>query len=108
MKPWRCCAFTTWRPRAACRALWIALDEWSTNHRQPPKSRVPQLKDGTLVPPLPQAGTGFPNIPGVTYTGLKTTRYHFDYGLHFYDTGIATMNHATIRVRNSDGNQVER
>jgi hypothetical protein len=81
---------------ATQRALWIALDEWSTNHRQPPKSRVPQLKDGTLVPPLPQAGTGFPSIPGVTYTGLKTTRYHFDYGLHFYDTGIATVNPPVI------------
>jgi hypothetical protein len=81
---------------ATQRALWIALDEWSTNHRQPPKSRVPQLKDGTLVPPLPQAGTGFPSIPGVTYTGLKTTRYHFDYGLHFYDTGIATINPPVI------------
>jgi hypothetical protein len=77
---------------ATQRALWIALDEWSMNHRQPPKSQVPQLKDGTLVPPLPQAGAGFPSIPGVTYTGLKTTRYHFDYGLHFYDTGIATIN----------------
>jgi hypothetical protein len=81
---------------ATQRALWIALDQWSTNHRQPPKSRVPQLKDGTLVPPLPQAGTGFPSIPGVTYTGLKTTRYHFDYGLHFYDTGIATINPPVI------------
>ena len=81
---------------ATQRALWIALDEWATNHRQPPKSRVPQLKDGTLVPPLPQAGTGFPSIPGVTYTGLKTTRYHFDYGLHFYETGIATINPPVI------------
>jgi len=81
---------------ATQRALWIALDEWSTNHRQPPKSRVPQLKDGTLVPPLPQAATGFPSIPGVTYTGLKTTRYHFDYGLHFYETGIATINPPVI------------
>jgi hypothetical protein len=35
---------------------------------------------------------GFPNIPGVTYTGLKTTRYHFDYGPNFYETGIATIN----------------
>jgi hypothetical protein len=53
---------------------------------------VPKLRDGTLVPPLPQSGMGFPNIPGVTYTGLKTTRYHFDYGLAFYETGIATVN----------------
>jgi hypothetical protein len=57
------------------------------------------------VPPLPQSGMGFPNIPSpfadtpgpfVTYTGLKTTRYHFDYGLNFYETGIATINPPTF------------
>ena len=83
------------------RALFIALDEWATEGRKPPKSRVPKLRDGTLVPPLPQSGMGFPNIPSpfadssgpfVTYAGLKTTRYHFDYGLNFYETGIATVN----------------
>jgi hypothetical protein len=83
------------------RALFIALDEWATEGRKPPQSRVPKLRDGTLVPPLPQSRMGFPNIPSpfadtpgplVTYTGLKTTRYHFDYGLHFYETGIATIN----------------
>ena len=73
------------------RALFIALDEW-TNGKPPSASRVPRLSDGTLVPPLPQSGMGFPNIPGVTYTGLKTTRYLFDYGLDFYQTGIATVN----------------
>jgi len=78
------------------RALFIALDEWATANRKPPDSRVPTLKDGTLVPPLPQWGTGFPNIPGVTYTGLKTTRYLFDYGLNFYETGIATVNPPVI------------
>jgi hypothetical protein len=77
---------------ATQRALFIALDEWATNNRKPPESRVPKFKDGTLVPPLPQSGMGFPDIPGVTYTGLMTTRYLFDYGLHFYETGIATIN----------------
>src|SRR5688572_186088 len=84
------------------RALFIALDEWATHNRKPPDSRVPRLKDGTLVPPLPQSGMGFPDIPTtpqtptasgrVTYTGLMTTRYHFDYGRDFYETGIATIN----------------
>ena len=78
------------------RALFIALDEWATSNRKPPDSRVPTFKDGTLVPPLPQSGMGFPNIPGVTYTGLKTTRYRLDYGLHFYETGIATVNPPVI------------
>jgi Alpha/beta hydrolase domain len=74
------------------RALWEALDQWSTKGIAPPASQVPKLADGTLVPPLPQAGTGFPNIPGVTYTGLKTTRYRANYGPNFYATGIPTIN----------------
>jgi hypothetical protein len=78
------------------RALWAALDEWSTKGTTPPNSQVPKLKDGTLVPPLPQTGVGFPNIPGVTYTGLKTTRYRFNYGPDFYRTFIPTINPPVI------------
>ena len=73
------------------RALFIALDRWADGEI-PPTSRVPRLADGTLVPPLPRSVVGFPDIPGVTYTGLKTTRYLFDYGPGFYTTGIATIN----------------
>ena len=61
------------------RALFIALDEW-VDGQPPPAEQVPRLSDGTLVPPLPQSAVGFPDIPGVTYTGLKTTRYLLDYG----------------------------
>jgi len=84
------------------RALFIALDHWS-NGIPPPPTRVPRLSDGTLVPPIPQSGMGFPDIPdpfrpgfNVTYTGLKTTRYLFDYGPGFYETGIATINPPAI------------
>ena len=80
------------------RALFLALDAWADDGKLPPASRVPRLSDGTLVLP---ANTGFPtNIPDpfgetpngkVTYTGLKTSRYRFDYGLGFYDTGIPTI-----------------
>jgi len=73
------------------RALFISLDRWADGEI-PPTSRVPRLADGTLVPPLPRSVVGFPDIPGVTYTGLKTTRYLFDYGPGFYTTGIATIN----------------
>jgi hypothetical protein len=79
------------------RALFLALDAW-TDGTLPPSSRVPRLSDGTLALP---ANTGFPtNIPDpfgetpngkVTYTGLKTTRYRFDLGSGFYDTGIPTI-----------------
>jgi hypothetical protein len=78
------------------RALWVALDQWSTHGISPPDSEVPKLANGTLVPPLPQSAVGFPNIPGVTYTGLKTTRYRFDYGPDFYQTFVPTINPPVI------------
>jgi len=84
------------------RALFIALDQWATRHRQPPRSRVPKLSNGTLVPPLPQSEMGFPNIPNVTYTGLKTTRYRFNYGKDFYETGIAAINPPVITLPYED------
>ena len=64
-------------------------------HRAAP-SQVPKLSDGTLVPPLPQENVGFPKIPGVTYTGLKTTRYRFNLGPNFYQTFIPTINPPVI------------
>ena len=81
-------------PAPVQRALFMALDEWATKGTKPPQSRVPKLRDGTLVPPLPQTKVRLSrHIPRrVTYTGLKTTRYQFNYGLNFYETGIATIN----------------
>jgi hypothetical protein len=77
------------------RAIWIDMDQWVTAGVAPPPSQVPKLADGTLVTP---ASSGFPtNIPDafhnhangfVTYTGLKTTRYLFNYGPRFDSQGI--------------------
>jgi alpha/beta hydrolase family protein len=78
------------------RALWEALDQWSTKGIAPPPSMVPRLADGTLVAPMPQQAQGFPKIPGVTYTGLKSTRYLLNYGPHYYETGIMTVNPPVI------------
>jgi len=96
------------------RALWSAMDAWSTKGIAPPPSSVPRLADGTLVPPLPQSKQGFPNIPGVAYTGLKSTRYLLDYGPDFYKTGIMTINPPVVGPiypsfvpkTDSDGNDI--
>lgn len=81
--------------QAVQRALFTALDKWVTAGTPPPPSEVPKLSDGTLVGPG-QASTGFPRIPGVTYMGLKTTRYLLNYGSNFYTTGIPTVNPPVI------------
>ncbi|QJR12199.1 hypothetical protein DSM104443_03284 [Usitatibacter rugosus] len=72
------------------RALFVALDEWASMGREPPASQIPRFADGTLVK-ADQASTGFPKIPGVQYTGLKSTRYLLNYGPQF-DQGIMSIN----------------
>ena len=65
---------------AGLRALLVALDEWVATGAEPPASRVPRRADGSLTIPLPREMVGFPNIPGVEYTGLMSTGDRFDYG----------------------------
>jgi alpha/beta hydrolase family protein len=73
----------TLRPNQALRALLVDLDAWVTEGEAPPKDRLPRVADGTLAPPLPQAGMGFPQIPGVTYSGVHHTGDLFDFGPDF-------------------------
>jgi len=73
------------------RALWVDIDQW-LDGKAPPRSQVPRLDNGTFADPLNQAQVGFPHIPGVTYTGLETTRYRLNYGPTYYSNGIATYN----------------
>ena len=49
-------------PTPALRALLVALDQWATEKKPPPASRVPRLSDGTLVA---ADKYGFPAIPGI-------------------------------------------
>ena len=85
-------------PNPALRALFVALDEWVVDDVKPPKSEVPgkgtavysiPLSDG--VGYIPQEALGFPDIPGVTYTGVVTVRHLFDFG-PLFDNGIMTIN----------------
>ena len=86
-------------PAPAMRALFVALDEWVTEGAAPPESRVPRVSDGTAVfaepspttvtGVVPRSTLGFPVIPGVTYTGVVTTRRLFDFGPSL-DEGIVT------------------
>ncbi len=54
------------RFRETQRALLVAMQDWITIGREPPPSRFPTIRDGTLVS---SDAVGFPDIPGVTYTG---------------------------------------
>ena len=112
-------------PFPALRALLTALDQWVVNGTEPPPSQVPRQADKTAVMIVPRPGhqtgvvpkeaLGWPTIPGVTYTGLVTTRYHLDFGpmldkgiVSKYPgppTGRAAYSHFVSKV-DQDGNEV--
>jgi len=66
-------------PGVLMRALLVALNEWVTTGREPPPSRIPTVAEGTLVLP-DRASVGFPEIPGVSYTGGLNASGERDFG----------------------------
>ncbi len=78
------------KPNQTLRALLVDLDAWVTEGEAPPPDRMPRVADGTLMPPLPQAGMGFPQIPSVVYNGVHHTGDLFDFGPGF-DKGILSV-----------------
>ncbi len=72
------------------RALLLALDGWVSAGKEPPASRVPRRRDGTLVAALPRPELGFPKIPGVHFDGLMSTGDLLDFGPHAGE-GILTV-----------------
>ena len=83
-------------PYATHRAFLMALDKWVTEGIEPPTSRVPRASENSafaVTRPgyetgcVPKEELGWPDIPGVTYTGVITTHYCLDYGPDF-DRGI--------------------
>src|SRR5262252_589075 len=79
------------RPNAALRALLADLDAWVTAGTAPPANQMPRVADGTLVPPLPQDGYGFPRIPGVIYNGIHHTGDLWDFGPDFDKGFVSTL-----------------
>jgi hypothetical protein len=74
------------------RALLTALRVWVIDGNEPPPSRIPTLKTGTLVS-THRASVGWPDIPGVKYTGILNGLTLLDFGPGFKtsrETGILT------------------
>jgi hypothetical protein len=99
------------------RALLVALRGWVVSDAEPPASRIPTLRSGTLVDSAQQS-IGWPDIPGVAYSGIVDGLHRLDYGRAFdidRESGIVeepprSAGHAAYRVLvprvNSDGNEI--
>jgi hypothetical protein len=81
-------------PMPAVRALLVALDDWVVKGVAPPASRMPTLKDGTLVEP---DKTGFPPIAGAA-VAKATNRIAPASGDKAYRTLVSKVD--------ADGNEV--
>ena len=100
------------------RALLVALRAWVVANVEPPASRIPSLHHHTLVDSA-QRSIGWPNIPGVRYTGLVDELSLVDYGPRFdidRESGIVqepprVFSHNDYRVLvprvDDDGNEVD-
>jgi hypothetical protein len=64
------------------KALLVALEQWVLDGVEPPKSAYPKIADGTLVKP-DKASIGWPDIPGVPYTGMVNKGALIDFGPDF-------------------------
>ncbi|REJ96168.1 MAG: hypothetical protein DWQ34_04565 [Planctomycetota bacterium] len=65
--------------RPFLRALLTAMDRWARDGIPAPPSVMPRIADGTLVD-WRQDGTGFPDIPGVTYPEVIQQPSLWDFG----------------------------
>jgi hypothetical protein len=64
-------------PGPILRALTVALEQWVRDDIPPPDSRVPRVRDGTLVTP---DALKWPSIPAVSYSGLHNGSGERDFG----------------------------
>ena len=68
------------------RALLVAMDEWADQGIEPPPSRVPDIRNGTLVP-LAEARRLFPIVPGVVFPPVLNELDLLDFGPSFGSMG---------------------
>jgi hypothetical protein len=68
------------------RALLVALDAWAEQGIEPPKSRVADVRNGTLVT-LDEARKAFPAIPGAQFTPYLNELELLNLGPQFSSTG---------------------
>ncbi len=88
---------------AHSRALIVAMGEWITHGTEPPASRYPNVRDGTLVAPYhPRAA--FVAIPGFRYFGFAKKARLLDYSSLPPDEGPAYP--VLVGAKDADGNNI--
>ncbi len=92
--------------RETVRALVVAMQVWIVEGKPPPPSRFPSVADGTLVPPVPESGFGFPKIPGVAYTGKHSELHIKDFNVQPPQNIAGTSYTILVPKADADGNDI--
>jgi hypothetical protein len=95
------------------RALLVAMDQWASGVRQPPRSRYPRIADGTLID-LAKFRRQFPKIPNVRLPESYYAPLRLDLGPRWLTEGIADIvppkagppYRTLVPAVDSDGNEV--
>ena len=99
------------------RALFVALTDWVTKGRKPPRSEYPRVKDKTLVPATAKA-MHWPKIPGApTPDNVMNVLMDYDYGPDFrYNDQSGVMSNVVPPIKqiiptpaakvDEDGNEI--
>lgn len=82
--------------RPFLRTLLLALDRWVAEGTEPPTSRYPTIRDGTLVD-WRHGSTGFPNIPGTNYPEIIQQPSFLDFGPRWQTQRIIDFQPPPIR-----------
>ncbi len=83
-------------------ALSVALYEWVVNDTEPPPSRFPTIANGGLVS---ATAVGFPEIPGVTYSGSYNPLHLHDH--HSLPPTQGAAYTVLVARTDTDGNMVD-
>ena len=86
------------------RGLFLALDRWVTEGVEPPPSRYPNLKDGTLIS-VTQAGKLWPSIAGVPFNP-EINRFWLRDNSHEPPTVSGSEYPIFVARTNADGNPI--
>ncbi len=82
--------------RPLMRALVVALDAWVKDGKEPPRSVIPRIADGTLVG-WQQNESGWPGIPGVTYPQVIHQPSLLERGPEWQSRRIATIEPPAVK-----------
>lgn len=70
------------------KALLVRMNAWIADGKAPPPSRIPTLREGTLVP---LAALDFPHLPGLSVPASLRAAHRLDFGPRFASDGVATI-----------------